>query len=99
MLTVKNDRLRQSRPRFTALAGRNAVDRLITDYARLKTLFETPVAGTWLKTMNLSIINAGKSFNQVPDRPKRYSISATPKTRTRTSCLSKCRPRSTANCR
>jgi succinyl-diaminopimelate desuccinylase len=44
------------------------VDRLITDYARLKTLFETPVAGTWLKTMNLSIINAGKSFNQVPDR-------------------------------
>jgi succinyl-diaminopimelate desuccinylase len=48
--------------------GDNAVDRLITDYTRLKTLFETPAAGTWLKTMNLSIIHAGKSFNQVPDR-------------------------------
>jgi len=48
--------------------GDNAVDNLITDYAKLKTLFETPAAGTWLKTMNLSIINAGKSFNQVPDR-------------------------------
>ena len=48
--------------------GENAVDNLITDYAKLKTLFETPTAGTWLKTMNLSIINAGKSFNQVPDR-------------------------------
>jgi len=48
--------------------GENAVDNLITDYARLKSLFEKPAAGTWLKTMNLSIINAGKSFNQVPDR-------------------------------
>jgi succinyl-diaminopimelate desuccinylase len=48
--------------------GDNAVDRLIKDYAALKTLFETPTQGTWLKTMNLSIINAGKSFNQVPDR-------------------------------
>ncbi len=48
--------------------GENAVDGLIADYAKLKTLFETPAAGTWLKTMNLSIINAGKSFNQVPDR-------------------------------
>jgi succinyl-diaminopimelate desuccinylase len=48
--------------------GENAVDSLITDYAKLKTLFEKPAPGTWLKTMNLSIINAGKSFNQVPDR-------------------------------
>lgn len=48
--------------------GENAVDKLITDYAKLKTQFETPVAGSWFKTMNLSIINAGKSFNQVPDR-------------------------------
>jgi succinyl-diaminopimelate desuccinylase len=48
--------------------GENAVDNLITDYAKLKTLFETPAAGTWLKTMNLSMIKAGKSFNQVPDR-------------------------------
>jgi succinyl-diaminopimelate desuccinylase len=27
-----------------------------------------PAPGTWFKTMNLSIIHAGKSFNQVPDR-------------------------------
>jgi succinyl-diaminopimelate desuccinylase len=48
--------------------GENAVDNLIDDYARLKTLFEKPVAGSWCKTMNLGIINAGQSFNQVPDR-------------------------------
>jgi succinyl-diaminopimelate desuccinylase len=48
--------------------GENAVDNLITDYAKLKTLFETPGQETWVKTMNLGIVNAGKSFNQVPDR-------------------------------
>ncbi|MGA6927130.1 MAG: M20/M25/M40 family metallo-hydrolase [Desulfosarcina sp.] len=48
--------------------GENAVDNLIADYAALKTLFERPARETWVKTMNLSIINAGKSFNQVPDR-------------------------------
>jgi succinyl-diaminopimelate desuccinylase len=48
--------------------GDNAIDRLITDYGALKTLFEPPSAGSWCKTMNLGIVNAGKSFNQVPDR-------------------------------
>ena len=48
--------------------GDNAVDNLIADYAALKTLFEIPTAGSWCKTMNLGIINAGQSFNQVPDR-------------------------------
>jgi succinyl-diaminopimelate desuccinylase len=48
--------------------GENAVDALITDYMNLKTLFEKPGPGTWFKTINLSIIHAGKSFNQVPDR-------------------------------
>jgi succinyl-diaminopimelate desuccinylase len=48
--------------------GDNAIDNLIADYAKLQTLFEKPAAGTWLKTMSLDIINAGKSFNQVPDR-------------------------------
>jgi len=48
--------------------GKNAVDNLIADYMSLKTLFEMPAPGTWFKTMNLSIIHAGKSFNQVPDR-------------------------------
>ncbi len=48
--------------------GDNAIDNFITDYIKLKTLFEKPVAGTWRKTMSLNIISAGKSFNQVPDR-------------------------------
>lgn len=48
--------------------GENAVDNLIEDYAKLKTRFEKPVAGSWCRTLNLGIINAGKSFNQVPDR-------------------------------
>ena len=48
--------------------GDNAVDHLIADYRTLKTLFGTPAAGSWCKTMNLGIINAGKSFNQVPDQ-------------------------------
>ena len=48
--------------------GDNAVDHLIADYAALKALFEIPKAGSWCKTINLGILNAGKSFNQVPDR-------------------------------
>ncbi len=48
--------------------GENAVDNLIDDYMKLKSLFETPGPDTWFKTMNLGLINAGKSFNQVPDR-------------------------------
>ena len=48
--------------------GDNAIDNLMADYAKLKTLFDKPKAGTWLKTMSLNILNAGKSFNQVPDR-------------------------------
>lgn len=48
--------------------GENAVDNLITDYIKLKSLFEKSTAGSWFKTMNLGIIQAGRSFNQVPDR-------------------------------
>jgi succinyl-diaminopimelate desuccinylase len=48
--------------------GENAIDNLIDDYAKLKHLFETPAAEKWIKTMSLDIINAGKSFNQVPDQ-------------------------------
>ncbi len=48
--------------------GDNAIDHLIADYAILKAFFGKPVEGSWCKTLNLGIINAGKSFNQVPDR-------------------------------
>lgn len=63
--------------------GENAVDNFIRDYESLKTLFDRPVQGAWSKTMNLSIINAGKSFNQVPDRAEalfdvRYTESEDP---------------------
>ena len=68
MLTVKMIARGKAAHGSRPWLGENAVDNLITDYAQLKTLFEKPFAGTWLKTMNLSIINAGKSFNQVPDR-------------------------------
>jgi succinyl-diaminopimelate desuccinylase len=63
-LTARGRAAHGSRPWL----GDNAVDHLIADYAALKTLFETPTAGSWCKTMNLGILNAGKSFNQVPDR-------------------------------
>lgn len=64
--------------------GENAVDNLIKDYAELKTLFETPTAESWCRTMNLGIIKAGKSFNQVPDRAEaifdiRYTENDNPK--------------------
>ena len=61
-LTARGKAAHGSRPWL----GDNAVDHLIADYRSLKTLFGTPGAGSWCKTMNLGIISAGKSFNQVP---------------------------------
>ena len=63
-LTARGKAAHGSRPWL----GDNAIDRLIADYSAMKSLFETPTAGSWCKTMNLGIISAGKSFNQVPDR-------------------------------
>jgi succinyl-diaminopimelate desuccinylase len=48
--------------------GVNAIDQLIADYGKLKSQFGEAGPGSWVKTMNLSMITAGKSFNQVPDR-------------------------------
>ena len=63
-LTARGKAAHGSRP----WKGDNAVDHLIADYAALKAFFGSPGEGSWCKTLNLGIVNAGKSFNQVPDR-------------------------------
>ncbi|MCP3925411.1 MAG: M20 family metallopeptidase [Desulfobacterales bacterium] len=47
--------------------GENAIDKLILDYDKLKTLFIEKKEGNWNKTINLGIINAGSAHNQVPE--------------------------------
>lgn len=46
--------------------GENAIDRLIADYHRIKELFDMNTPDNWHRTLNLSRIHAGSSFNQVP---------------------------------
>jgi len=48
--------------------GENAIDRLIDDYLRLKTYFGESSEDHCHRTMNFSIVRAGKSHNQVPNR-------------------------------
>jgi len=48
--------------------GENAADQLIEDYLKIKSLLGPNRPDQWYRTMNLGIFNAGKSFNQVPDR-------------------------------
>jgi succinyl-diaminopimelate desuccinylase len=50
--------------------GENAIEKLIADYLKLKTFFDHATSGDsdhWHRTMNFSIVHAGKSHNQVPD--------------------------------
>jgi succinyl-diaminopimelate desuccinylase len=47
--------------------GENAIDNLIEDYLKLKDHFQVSTPDHWHRTMNFSIIQAGKSFNQVPE--------------------------------
>jgi len=50
--------------------GENAIEKLMADYALIKPFFDPPAdAGPehWHRTLNFSIIQAGKSLNQVPD--------------------------------
>lgn len=47
--------------------GDNAIEKLIGDYRTLKTFFEQSAPGHWHRTMNFSVVHAGKSHNQVPD--------------------------------
>jgi len=47
--------------------GQNAVDALIKDYQKMRPFFDTPPDDEhWHRTLNLSIIHAGGSINQVP---------------------------------
>ncbi len=50
--------------------GENAIEKLMDDYALIKPFFDPPAdsgAEHWHRTLNFSIIRAGKSLNQVPD--------------------------------
>jgi succinyl-diaminopimelate desuccinylase len=47
--------------------GENAIEKLFEDYQSLKRLFAEEAPEHWHKTINFSIIHAGKSANQVPD--------------------------------
>jgi len=47
--------------------GENAIDKLIRDYSIMRTWFQESSANHWHRTMNFSMIHAGKSLNQVPD--------------------------------
>ena len=50
--------------------GENAIENLIADYARIKPFFETPADAApehWHRTLNFSLVQAGRSANQVPD--------------------------------
>ena len=47
--------------------GENAIEKLFEDYQSIKAFFREEAPEHWHKTINFSIINAGKSANQVPD--------------------------------
>jgi succinyl-diaminopimelate desuccinylase len=47
--------------------GENAIEKLITDYFKLKAHFALTVPDHWHRTLNFSRIQAGKATNQVPD--------------------------------
>jgi len=47
--------------------GENAIEKLIADYLNIKPFFEGTAPEHWHRTLNFSIIQAGKSVNQVPD--------------------------------
>ncbi|MGE5839674.1 MAG: M20 family metallopeptidase [Deltaproteobacteria bacterium] len=47
--------------------GENAIEKLFEDYQAIKGFFRDEDPEHWHKTINFSIIHAGKSANQVPD--------------------------------
>jgi succinyl-diaminopimelate desuccinylase len=47
--------------------GENAVEKLFADYVKMKSHFQESSPEHWHKTLNFSIVHAGKSVNQVPD--------------------------------
>ena len=47
--------------------GVNAIDGLIEDYQKIRTFFPETDPDHWHRTVNLSLLNAGRVINQVPD--------------------------------
>lgn len=47
--------------------GDNAIVKLFKDYEKLVPLFDIREDDNWRKTINFSMVQGGKSFNQVPD--------------------------------
>ena len=47
--------------------GENAIEKLMTDYGKIKSFFAVSAPDHWHRTLNFSIIRAGRSHNQVPD--------------------------------
>lgn len=48
--------------------GENAIEKLIDDWMKIRAFFVAEVPDHWCRTVNFSVIRAGKSHNQVPDR-------------------------------
>ncbi|MBD3314256.1 MAG: M20/M25/M40 family metallo-hydrolase [Chitinivibrionales bacterium] len=48
--------------------GENAIEKLIDDAVKIRSLFTDNAEGHWHKTCNLGIISGGVAHNQVPDR-------------------------------
>jgi succinyl-diaminopimelate desuccinylase len=47
--------------------GENAIEKLIEDYLKIRSYFQESSPEHWHRTMNFSVIHAGKSTNQVPN--------------------------------
>jgi succinyl-diaminopimelate desuccinylase len=48
--------------------GTNAIEALVKDYQMLRAHFQETAPGHWHRTLNWSVVQAGQSVNQVPDR-------------------------------
>lgn len=48
--------------------GENAIESLLADYAGIRRVFGRHRPEAWHRTLNFSMVSAGASFNQVPDR-------------------------------
>ncbi len=48
--------------------GENAIEKLIDDWMKIRPFFVDAAPDHWCRTVNFSVIRAGKSHNQVPDR-------------------------------
>jgi succinyl-diaminopimelate desuccinylase len=52
--------------------GRNAIERLVSDYEHIKGFFQQETPDHWHRTLNWGIVRAGESVNQVPDHAEAW---------------------------